>query len=283
MPTYTIDDGDGGAALDENQQHLRGDGVGVIDPGGGDLAVSINTGALGSNDTLTVDSGDAYIQGTTYSLGSQSIGINGANSTDPRIDVVYVDTGGSLQVKAGTPESKKPTDSNLSRFQYFRPAPPDFANTIACVLAAVWVPAGATSITASDLSDRRVKALQAESLADDFTTQTDLNNHTADADAHHSEPSAGSGIVDEATNQFGLDVVQSGSVTLSSGVATIDTGIATSTTATFNVYLGPATDDAELAADIVASSSSGNYEVQIQETDTSVGNPSCEYDITRLR
>jgi X-X-X-Leu-X-X-Gly heptad repeat protein len=77
-------------------------------------------------------------------------------------------------------------------------------------------------------------------------------------------------------------VVASGSVTLSSGSATIDTGVSESTTATFMVALGPDTDDADVATDIRAASG-GNYEVDIQETDTSVGNPTIRYDIIRVR
>jgi len=194
MTSYTIDDGDGGAALDENQQHYRGDGVGVIDPAGGDLAVTINTGALGSTDTLSVAAGDAYIQGTTHSVGSQTIGIDGANGTDSRIDVVYVDASGDLQVENGTPEATDPDDPNLSRFEFYRPAPPDLSNTVGCALAQVWVPAGATSLTAPDIDDRRMRALQADSVAEDLATQSELNSHESDPDIHHTQPSAGTGL-----------------------------------------------------------------------------------------
>jgi len=92
------------------------------------------------------------------------------------------------------------------------------------------------------------------------------------------------------SNQFDLSgssiaqaVVASGSATLSSGSTTIDTGVATSTTATFAVALGPGTDDADLGADVRADSSSGNYEVDIREVETSVGNPSVAYDVVRVR
>lgn len=76
--------------------------------------------------------------------------------------------------------------------------------------------------------------------------------------------------------------VASGSVQLSSGSATVDTGISESTTATFYVALGPDTDDSEVAASIDANSS-GNYEVHIDEINTSVGNPTVRYDIVRVR
>lgn len=80
-----------------------------------------------------------------------------------------------------------------------------------------------------------------------------------------------------------FDVVATGSVTLSSGSASVDTGVSSATTATFSVYLGPTTDDAEVVAAITAASG-GNYTVDIEETaDTSVGNPTVEYDVVRLR
>lgn len=79
-----------------------------------------------------------------------------------------------------------------------------------------------------------------------------------------------------------ISVVASGSVTLSSGSATVDTGISSGTTATFFPALGTISDDAEVAADI-SSPSGSNHIVELEETDTSVGNPSVEYDIIRVR
>jgi len=81
----------------------------------------------------------------------------------------------------------------------------------------------------------------------------------------------------------GDNVVASGSATLSSGSAAINTGISTSQTATFQLALGPATNDAHVAGDIRADSGTSTYVVDIEETDTSVGNPSVDYDIIRVR
>lgn len=77
-------------------------------------------------------------------------------------------------------------------------------------------------------------------------------------------------------------VVASGSTTLSSGSATVDTGVSSGTTATFQVALGPATDDSEVSASIQAVSG-GNYEVHLDEINTSVGNPTVNYDVLRVR
>jgi len=75
----------------------------------------------------------------------------------------------------------------------------------------------------------------------------------------------------------------SGSVTLSSGSATVDTGIPTSEVATFGLFLGPSTSDADVAGDIRADSGTGTYVIDIEETDTSVGNPTVAFDVLRVR
>lgn len=77
--------------------------------------------------------------------------------------------------------------------------------------------------------------------------------------------------------------VASGSTTLSSGSSTIDTGVSTGVTATFDLSLGPQTADADVAGDIRADSGTGTYVVDIEETDTSVGDPTVAYDIYRTR
>jgi hypothetical protein len=55
----------------------------------------------------------------------------------------------------------------------------------------------------------------------DTTDHSQLTNVTSDQ--HHTDPTAGEGLVDEGTNQFGLDVINSGQVTLSGGTATVRT------------------------------------------------------------
>ena len=87
---------------------------------------------------------------------------------------------------------------------------------------------------------------------------------------------------DDPSGAVAFDVVATGNTTLSSGAATVDTGVSSGTTATFQVALGPTTDDAEIAASIVAASG-GNYTVHLDELNTSVGNPTVEYDVIRVR
>lgn len=131
-------------------------------------------------------------------------------------------------------------------------------------------------------------------LSFDPATQTELDSHAGTSDAHHAKytdeeaqdavgNNVGDGLsYDDGNAEVGLNVVASGVTTLSNGEATIDTGVTTAVTATFQPALGPASNDVDVAAE-VRSASGGNYEVDIVETDTNVGNPTVEYDIIRVR
>jgi hypothetical protein len=180
-------DGDGLHALDETQQHRRGDGYGVVDPGSGACEVTVNSGVLAQSDTLTVASGDVLVGGTTVSLATQTLSLDAASATNPRRDVVYVDAAGAVQVAKGTAEAVEPEGQSLTRFGFYRPAPPDLASTDGTVLAEVWIPTGASSIQSADIRDRRLRALGPHSLDEDIATQSELDTHAGDADAHHAK------------------------------------------------------------------------------------------------
>jgi hypothetical protein len=99
--------------------------------------------------------------------------------------------------------------------------------------------------------------------------------------AHHSRPSAGEGL-SESSGSFGLDVVASGSVSLSSGVATVDTGVGTgSGNATFFAALGTDSTGQHVAAEVYSDSGSGTYLVDIVHTNGS-GSFSVDYDVVRV-
>lgn len=109
----------------------------------------------GTNDmTVQVGSGQVVFNENLVSVSAQdNVSLSTANS-DPRKDIVYLDGTGSLQVATGTAEPAQPTGQ--TRRDAYRPAPPALENTDAVVLAEVWVPAGATDITSTDIIDRRV-------------------------------------------------------------------------------------------------------------------------------
>jgi hypothetical protein len=132
------------------------------------------------------------------------------------------------------------------------------------------------------------QVLQTDGSSLSFQSSGSTTDHASltnvQPDQHHTDPTAGEGIVDESTNQFGLDVIDSGQVTLSSGTATVDTNIS-ATDATFMLALGvddPGSDVA-VAGELFFDTSDGTYEIRVDETDTSVGNPTVNYDIVRVR
>jgi len=86
------------------------------------------------------------------------------------------------------------------------------------------------------------------------------------------------------SNNALLAVAASGSVTLSSGTATVDTGISASG-ATFYLALGvdDPNADVNLAGKLFWDDSAGTYKITIDEVDTSVGNPTANYDVFRVR
>lgn len=91
--------------------------------------------------------------------------------------------------------------------------------------------------------------------------------------------------VDDANgNVIAQSVVDSNNVTLSTGDAVIDTGISTAG-ATFYVPFGISDPDADTKVSVRQfwDDSAGTYKVEFVEQGTSVGNPTVNYDIIRVR
>jgi hypothetical protein len=84
-------------------------------------------------------------------------------------------------------------------------------------------------------------------------------------------------VQDRSGSTMALEVVASGSVTLSSGSATVTVESASGTT----YYLALGTDqNAKVSGRVY---DDGNVTVEIVETGTSVGNPTVEYDVVQVR
>lgn len=169
-----IENGQGATALDQTQWIDQRQGYAVI-PSSGSLGtqceVSINTGTLGTgNNALSVASGSVLFDGGSVSVSAQNVDVD-AGDSNPRKDVVYVDSGGNAQVRKGAPATV-PADAPGDKFQTWHPAPYDMHDVESVVLAVVWVGATASSVTASDLRDRRLpadgkfSAVTADSLTD---------------------------------------------------------------------------------------------------------------------
>jgi hypothetical protein len=150
MLEYAI--GQGYSALDAQAHRDQLDGYAVADG----LAVSVDSGL-----TLSVASGTATVGETSGSVdtavlgSSTTIALDAADSTNPRKDTIYIDTGGTVQKETGIAEPAAPTGA--TRDDTYEPEPP-FPSTDGTILAEVWVPAGASSLSSGDIRDRRVPA-----------------------------------------------------------------------------------------------------------------------------
>lgn len=93
------------------------------------------------NMTVAVASGTVIADATIASVSSGNVTISAADSTNPRFDLITVNSSGTKAVVAGTAASNA-----------VFPSP---ASTV-IVLAAIYVPAAATTITTGQIVDKRV-------------------------------------------------------------------------------------------------------------------------------
>lgn len=78
-------------------------------------------------------------------LTTTNVVIGAADATKPRIDIIYLNSSGTIAVLAGTARAVKPTAETTWQ-KYEEPYPADFSSTSGIVLAEILVPAGATTI-----------------------------------------------------------------------------------------------------------------------------------------
>lgn len=129
--------------------------------------------AQGSPDmTLAVAAGMVTFVGSAVSVSAGNVTITTANSTNPRIDLVSVNSSGTKAVTAGTASAN--------------PAPPAIpSNSI--LLAMVYVPAADTAIAGNQITDKRVilnSAAAAAGVAGGrLTTETGVPVSTTDRTA----------------------------------------------------------------------------------------------------
>ena len=104
--------------------------------------------------TVQVEIGKAYAADTLVVKGAVTdLTVGAADPTNPRKDIVVCDSAGTLSIVAGTAETALPS-GNVGVYT-LNPEPPSIpANSI--ILAEIWVPAGATEITGSEIYDKRV-------------------------------------------------------------------------------------------------------------------------------
>jgi len=168
MPdSYVHENGTADHALFANQKHWMWEGYGILNgctptPGSGDWEVD-------------VASGDALVGGASVSVSATTKTLT-APSSNPRWDVLYVDSNGAINVVEGT-EQPPDTDSNdnrLTRLQTRFPVPDDLSGSACAVIAIVWVdPQLGPSLSSDDVIDRRIDArtpIDTRNLSDDAIT-----------------------------------------------------------------------------------------------------------------
>lgn len=269
--TLKVRNFDGAQALDIAQLLQGRQGTGVVsgcepDLGNTDQAVRVN-----------VSSGTAYIEDTEVSVSGGAVDLPDGDSQHPRKDVVYATSTGGLASAQGVPRSAQ--DGTISPDPargVYQPEPPDLSGvtggvTAVAPIAEVWVPESANG--ASDLDDPTIRYVRDRRLRPWASPLLVKGAIGADSGLTY----------DDGTDELGLDIIASGQDTLSSGSLTIDTGVDKDATATFGAFIGGATDDAEVAADTHPDTGTGTHVVEIQETDTNIGNPTVNYDIVRVR
>ncbi len=124
---------------------------GLAVTGGADMTPAIAKGAVLSN-------------GTMFAVAAADVTITTADATNPRIDLIVVNSSGALAVRAGTAAAS--------------PKPPvRTANDV--VLWAVYVPANDTAIATSQCTDMRVFRTQGPIRIAKTTTNTAFSNSTS--------------------------------------------------------------------------------------------------------
>ena len=136
---------------------------GLAITGGADMTPAVAKGAVLSN-------------GIMYAVAAADVTIGTADGTNPRIDLVVVNSSGALAVRAGTAAAN--------------PKPPARSSNDV-VIGAVYVPASDTSIGASQITDLRVMRELGPICIYKQTTAAVTNNTSS---AIHMLNSAGSGL-----------------------------------------------------------------------------------------
>lgn len=161
---------------------------------------------------------------------NSSVTITAADATNPRIDMVVVNSSGAIAVRAGTPAAA--------------PKPPTLtANDVA--FAAVWVPANDTTISSDQIVDMRVLRTNGPITIYRTTTAETTNNTAAAIEALNK---ANSGVtIPNGLFLAGrvLRVRLGGNMLLNSGTPTVRVVVAYGGTTMFSDISGASTADTD--------------------------------------
>ena len=113
----------------------------------------LGASVTGSDLTVTIASGKARVGGVYRSFASTTnIDYTGDPQSNPRKSLIVINSAGTITKRLGAAAAPEPSDS--SRRQTVTPDPPELSSGD-LVLWEVWIGANATTITGTDLSDRR--------------------------------------------------------------------------------------------------------------------------------
>lgn len=140
-------------------QGIKGEGVVT--------GCAVTQRAAGANMSVDVASGTVRIAGASVAVASGNVAVSAADASNPRFDLVVVNNAGAKSVVAGT----------AAATAEFPEVP---ANSVA--LAAVYVPAAASSVATAQITDKRVNVSAGAGALDDLTDVDTTSTPPADGD-----------------------------------------------------------------------------------------------------
>jgi len=148
--TFNAEIGDGAQLMDVLQLQAALAGYSLADPQNDCEVTPASAGGL----AVDVSAGTARLGGAAEIVGPFSdVALPSADPTDPRKALVYLNSNGDIQTLGSPPVASEPTGEE--RAKTYNPQVPipsgDFLP-----LAEVWIPAGASSVSAGDIRSRRV-------------------------------------------------------------------------------------------------------------------------------
>lgn len=125
--------------------------VAILDALNGNYVISGQEPAIsqrGAGANMSIDVGAfKYVLAGIFreKLTTTNVSIDAADTTNPRIDLLYVAASGTLTILKGTAKAIKPTGESTWQ-KWEEPYPADFSGTSGLILAEIEVPANATTI-----------------------------------------------------------------------------------------------------------------------------------------
>ena len=151
-----ISSGFGATALDLSQLIDARDGWAVDLDVAGACAATITSQATRE---IQVADGPVFLNGVEHDFVQDTIALDAPDATDPRRDVIYIDSFNQLAVETGDPKPYYPdpstADVTIGPWDVFSPYPHSMEDINGTVVAEVLVPADGTDI---QLRDRRMDA-----------------------------------------------------------------------------------------------------------------------------